>query len=323
MSWKAPKADLFSAEASRLIRITAQQAAAAAAAESTRLVSEVLNTYVDNYSKAAHNRGSTMRKIYEEVGAAGQAAILREYDARHGKSRSYRQNDSGKWRRYSGGVLREALASPQMWKATAYGLNFINPRFLDERAKQWAKLNFGAAPATQRSHKVTPMEFFGKTIPGFDLEGVPGRAFSIPVGFFSSDVHERTPPGGVTADRGKRFYPLALMTDIGAPASDAKSLESKQNRRALRLWLKANEGSAKRMSRGIRGTRFLDAGVNEINRTLPPLVEKQVLTWLDEARKGVTSVRGKTIRVPGSGPLGKFQGMSPQAFSSLSRRAKL
>lgn len=310
----------FQADVSHLIRIQAKNAVLIAAAQSTKMAADVLNEYADNLAKATKNRARTMQKVYEKAGQAGQEAVLKRYNAKHGRSKAYRQNDSGKWRRYSNGALKEALASKEMWKATPSGLTFINPRFLDARAEQWAKLNFGAAPASQAAHRAAPMRFFGQNVPGFELGGDPGKAFSIPAGIFSSDIHAKTPEEGVEADKGKRFYPLALMSGMGAPSTSAHSLRSAKNRRDLSRWLRANGGTARRISKGIRGTRFLDAGVDEINKVLPKLVEDQIMTWLDEARKGVKSKHGKTIRVPGSGPLGRFQSASPQAISALNRK---
>lgn len=302
-------------EINSLIRIQARRAVLAAAAQATNATADILYEYVDNFAKSTKNRKSSFEKIYRQAGEAGQQAILKAYDKKHGRSRSYRQNDRGKWRRYSNGALRRALASNEMWRATPSGLNFINPRFLDSQAEQWWKLSFGAAPRPVTPHKAATMRFFGQSVKGFELEGKPSDAFAIPPGFFSTEAHAKTPKDGVRRDGGPNFYPVALMSGLGAP-----NQRSAKSRRELGRWLRSNGGTVRRMSQGIRGTRYLDAGVDEINRILPKLVEDQIMGWLDEARKGVKSKTGKTIRVPGSGPLGRFQGMSPQMVSSLNRR---
>ena len=103
-------------EINSLIRIQARRAVLAAAAQATNATADILYEYVDNFAKSTKNRKSSFEKIYRQAGEAGQQAILKAYDKKHGRSRSYRQNDRGKWRRYSNGALRRALASNEMWR---------------------------------------------------------------------------------------------------------------------------------------------------------------------------------------------------------------
>lgn len=230
----------------------------------------VVDAMADSLAKAVRNRPAQMKKIFTQVAQDGQDAILRAYDEHYGRSTPYRWDDEGKWRRYSNHALRNALASPSLYHVTPDGLDFILGAFLDEKARQWYRLNFGAAPRGSLPHSPTMMSFFGQEIEGGKLEGGPGKGFTIPAGFFSDTAKGSTPSvlKNVTPfgqGRGQPFYPAALITGGSA---------------------RLGKASGRKLSQGILGTRYLDAGVDAINLSFPRQIELLTSSWMDEARAG-------------------------------------
>lgn len=125
--------------------------------------------------------------MWANIGEKARNSLISAYANRQYKRpvASYRVGD-----RFSGGVLGEALASKEIYEATAFGLNFLNRELLDEKAKQWRRLNFGAGAGGQESDLSAPKKFpvtgLGFVI-GFQPDVRP--AFGMPKGFFLDQNH--------------------------------------------------------------------------------------------------------------------------------------
>lgn len=125
-------------------------------------------------------------RIHQQAGLAGQLSTLKSYDSSRGRKggpRGYRAGE-GRWPRYSGGVLRAALASSDFFQVTADGIQFINADRLNNDAKQWARLNFGAAPAGEGSLPPQTVRMGDTEIGQIGLNEGPRPAFLIPKGIW-------------------------------------------------------------------------------------------------------------------------------------------
>lgn len=267
----------------RLAGWNARAIAQAVADQAQGQIAEILQDFATNLNRAVRVRPDRMRKLYEEVAKEGQRALVESYEAQHGHGPKYRYADTGRWHRYSNNVLLNALKSPNMYRVAADGIEFINIDWLDQQAAQWYRLNFGAAPRGSSARPAQTMTFFGSfTVPAPDLNSNrPSKPFRLPRGFFSEMAAPRSTSTALRQlsphGEGRRqpFYPLG-----GIQYSSQLGRAFPENSRF----------GDPVMTRGIRGTRFLDRGVEEINRLFPTAVERIFNEWISEAQGG--SLRG-------------------------------
>jgi hypothetical protein len=124
--------------------------------------------------------------IHEGIAREAQQAMVESYQLRLASSRwpqGYRSGASDNVQgRYANGVLLNALRSPQMFRASESGIGFINPTFLDKRAMQWKRLNYGTGGSDgSPAYSAT---FQGLTIAGLGLPGQPSAPFRLPAGLW-------------------------------------------------------------------------------------------------------------------------------------------
>ncbi len=217
--------------------------------------------------KTALNRDTRVTTIHRIAGERAQQATVAAYQL------SQTRNRKGQFRsavtsinrpnRFANGVMLRALQNPAMITANFGGVSFINRSFLDRTAKQWYRLNFGAGirgGSTPRGgdHAI---QFFGAVAADLSIsEFGPSAAFFLPRGVFLNDQGGAPDP----SRRGK---------DEFLPASFAA-------RRGLGLPLYKS-----RLTRGIRGSNFFDAGVQalafEFGRGWTVLLAE----WLEESSR--------------------------------------
>lgn len=280
-------------EAQRLLQVQTREIARDAVVGTSGRVQASLQAFADSLNtNAGRNRSGRMRSLHQDVALAAQDAVLVVYDERFGKGLPYRQNDVGKWQRYSGGRMRRALASGNLFRARADGID-MNVGFLDDQAAQWYRLNFGALPkgSSSPAPPAVTMRFFGsQTIGGASLRGFgPSKPFSIPAGVFSASAFPTTSGQNIQSvprgsGQGQPFYP------VGAGLQN-------YNRRPKQYRLNREIAS------GIIGGRFLDAGVNKINEVLPVAMEQLITEWTEEAAGATFNKSGSLRSAGGSGPL--------------------
>lgn len=202
-------------------------------------------------ASVTRNRERYLKKIHTEAAEDALVSVVEAY--RSGKKKGttpYRQGD-----RYSGGKLERALSSPNMYRAARDGLDFINRQWLDAQAAQWYRMNFGVGPRgsqTKRRPGDARVRVFGQATPiDFALRGYkPGPAMSLPVGFWL------TQGGRVTAwDANRRRF-----SDHFYPTGSTPEFETL----------------------GFAGSRFLDAGVERLAKTLPLQYEKMLSRYFTE-----------------------------------------
>lgn len=211
----------------------------------------------------------TMRQaMWERIGSAAHRSLIAAY-----AGRKYRR-PVGQYRvgedRYSGGALGRALSSPQQYRATPFGLYFINVQLLDAEARHWRRLNFGAGAGGAEGIE-NPGEFpvtgMGLIL-GLEPDRRPG--FTMPRGFWLNG--------------GKRV----------APSMDRVGEDSFYVARGAGLNQSGGFGirpDAGRITRGIASRNFLDPPVRMIASRLRPELEN---LW-EQVRKD--KVRSKIVRV--------------------------
>lgn len=149
--------------------------------------------------------------------------------------------------RISGGRLLSAITSPEMYRVGRDGLDFINPNFLDREAAHWYRMNFGvgANAAGTKPGRAAKITIFGVT-----------SATDLALTSFGPSRSPMTMPPGYFEGAGPRspFYPKPFRR------SNIPTL-------------------------GITGSRFLDAGVNRLARTIPQQYEKLFTEWFTEFNK--------------------------------------
>jgi hypothetical protein len=214
--------------------------------------------FYNNLSRLMKNKNARVRQMLEVVAEKAKAETLGRYDARVGKLSPYRGQDSGSNRRYSGGAMRSILKGNNWYRVAPDGIAWIIPSSFDRKARQWYRLNFGAAPAgSDLNFTHYQVKFFGRTMDGPDMDSFPpSRAFAMPAGIWGSQAFPKTPdqPSKVEPFGGRYFYPIGGFKNTEGVTA-----------------------TARRATKGIVGARFLDVGLQSINKNLPAAIE--VLAW--------------------------------------------
>lgn len=138
-------------------------------------------THINRHSHAR----TQLARAHTQVAQLMQRAVIADYakaQARFGRNiPSYRLTT-----RDAGGKLRAALGSAQFYRGTYDGIGFVNVDLLNNTARQWHRLNFGARPRgnyTPRMYKAR----FGNLVAGaFGYTGErPSPSFAMPRGVWN------------------------------------------------------------------------------------------------------------------------------------------
>ena len=220
-------------------------------------------------------REKDLKRIHKETALLAQEAVLSAYQASGIGTEfpSYRQRDTGKLRRYSGGAMERAMRNKSFIVGDSRSIRFVDQDLMDREAKQWYRLNFGAAPRGSKNPSVGSMRFFGKaSSQRAELTGFPpSEAFKIPAraatGFFSS-TFSPTSKGKLTPTSGRGAFYIRTKGQKFTGEVPPKFLRG----------IPTN---------GIEGKRFLDAGARSINENYPRLLTAMIRRWEDTARKSM------------------------------------
>lgn len=228
----------------------------------------------------AKKRG--LSDMHDRVGQQAREMALSAYkQSGLGQRPSYRQDDLGRYKRYANGRMEAALSDTSIVSTDEKGIKFINKSKMDKYARQWYRLNFGAAPRGSKTPNVQPIEIFGiKSKRGISLAGYgTSEAFRIPIGFWSGTFASKTAgaklirPNGIGRDA---FY--VKRKDARAAASPFGTVEKYGAR-------KRSPENKDRPNRGIQGVRYLDAGTSFLNRAYARELEDLIFYWLKTDRK--------------------------------------
>lgn len=227
----------------RMVGIDVSQMCIAAVKEMTDKTSKQLVALGRAFEANLTNNTKT-QAINERVGKAAQQAVVNSYLAyrRTGGPSGYRAGDAGRNKRYAGGALKAALQDASFFEASPTSIQMIDVGVLNSRAKQWARLNFGAgaAGAASPGSRHFPLRISNLVVASLGLEAGPRPSFLIPRGYFLGESHS-------AARAGKDAFFLAGE----GPTPEARSTEMM-------------------MTRGIRAEHFLDNGIAVIAQRLGP-----------------------------------------------------
>lgn len=263
----------------------------------TDLIAQALPAMTGTAQKAlaefAGNAGRLMDRrqgletVNQGIAEKARVKVLESYAerVRPKPNKGYRRR-----RRLTGRILR-ALESPSFIEATRLGVNFGNENMLDRTAAHWHRLNYGTEGGiSQRAAPQYPLGFSGGG--GFlsDTDR-PSPAFSLPEGFFFDvGTGARVPFGAKSGSEG--FAPHTskglpthihgLLQKLGSGRQDdfLKAFGAQQEQRGL---------AQKHVSKGIRGYRFFDAGIQYLATNLPKAWEEIAIDWFDQAFKAIPS----------------------------------
>lgn len=197
------------------------------------------------------------QQLHQDVGRAAQLSVQQAYTHRRHRRNTppYRTSPRDPRNfRYAGGLLLRALQAPDFFEATPNVLRWGNTARLNQEAKQWRRLNFGAGGAAGESPRQFPMQWGNFVGAAIGLEPDPRPPFRIPTGYWVSGGSRAS---GITA--GAEFYPRGEQPPgrLGRP-------------------------SKARMTAGIAASNFLDAGVRRIAEEYPKAMSTMVgRLWSD------------------------------------------
>ena len=227
-------------------------------------ISEAFRRFAKDFEESASARRG-LKDAHKELAHEAQVAVVKAY-SKGRKSKPYRQNDPV-WPRFANGRMLRGLNNPRFIQSDYQGIYFANVTYMDKQAAQWYRLSFGTdgKVGVARSTGYGSMKFFGRSVSNrLTLEG-----FRPSPGFFltSSAFFSKEFVGGRGA--------FVEMVPRGSGRGQAMYLAGPERK---------FKRSQRRASRGIRGTRFLDAGVRVINEGYGKKIEAVATEWFAKAR---------------------------------------
>lgn len=242
-----------------------------AAEQATGSVAELMTVVSGTYKKLIRSRRATFTNANIDVGREANRAAAQSFERQKLGSSKYRSDEGNiRWRRFADGAMKKALEGDEMFLARPDGLLWINAPFLDLNAPQWYRLNFGAGTrgASTPPARAFKVEVFGQNVGSVGLVGFrPSPPFRMPKGFFtSSAVGAATgiKPFGPRA--GQAYRPLNYRTsELRQEVAGLRPAQQKDFASISGVGKK----SAGQVTKGIRGTNYLDAGIATIARAWP------------------------------------------------------
>lgn len=203
------------------------------------------------YRSQVRNRRDRFIGLYRAVGRQANLAAATAMERRKLGTSAFRSGEGDlRKRRYAGGQLKAALLSDEMFLARPDGLAWLSAAHLDINAPQWYRINFGAGARGSGTPppKAYNVNFLGTNTGQMGLVGFrTSSPFVLPAGFFSTDG---TTANVVPRSRGVRGQAYLLGPQQGLPYQ-------------RRAW------GPPVVTRGIRGTNYLDEGIKVIARETP------------------------------------------------------
>ena len=174
------------------------------------MTANAIKTTVDEQTRVTSKQLAELRRViaggiepgefqrtHQELLEAGRETTLNVFRGQRGRHRSvrgYRAGAADPYGRYAGGRLAQALESNELWVATPRGIK-LKVSTLTRRAKQWARLNFGAGPEGIGSLGRERVHVGAMTLAaiGFDEPARPAMMF--PGGYFMNAAGQALEPG--------------------------------------------------------------------------------------------------------------------------------
>lgn len=290
----------------RIVQVMAEQ--------STESVGAALTIFGESLrNKFSASRNTEVKNVHLKAAQSAQQAMLGRYGkiVKPRSVGSYRADAPGKWKRYSGGQLEKALASPNFYRASHDGILFGNMTHLDQLAPQWYRVNYGAGARGQgyRAQSAFPIDSTGLNL--IPKSFSPSGSYMMPSGVFGDigllqrGVQEpRTPRVDITSIRGGRRRSgrqrLGSPLDFGAAGfSNGKPVDLRDRRGKVANFdatpfhpinyvltqIPEYGGPVmnRRISKGFAGAFFIEAGMKRMGQVLPASYKGLMRRWLREA----------------------------------------
>ena len=257
----------------------------------TKLAKALKNSFPRSGEKARPDLNKIIQDVNVSMVEPTRKAILDAYTSGKKGRRPYRFGDSGKkMKRYSRGQMEKGINSERFIKANGTGIT-ISLLELDRYAKQWARLNFGAKPRGSVAIKDEKIRLFRKSLndsPSLKQIGAR-RGFMVPptkraVAVGSSKAYGETPsPRSIAQSQNGPYLYLYAVKTRGLPKRKFRTKET----------------------RGIQGWRFLDKGINEMNKQYGAKLTEGLNKWVKQLNadvaKSVSKESGNVeVRVRGN-----------------------
>jgi hypothetical protein len=233
-----------------------------------------------------------LARMHRKLADEAQSEVLKAYQSRPGPRRpSYREQDTGRLKRYSGGKMEQALRSKKLIVTSYQGIGMYDQDFLDRKAKQWYRLNFGALPQVTRPKGQGSLKMFGQSssrklqISKFGASS----PFMVPTSKFGSGLWSN------------KFLARTDMKELSKQRAGVAPGSGKNQ--AFYVVYRGKNGRPIKgsfdpvLSRGIKGTRFLDAGVKSINDNYGDAMRELFLGWHKKSLKDA-GASNRTVRAP-------------------------
>lgn len=196
----------------------------------------------------------------KRVAEAAHRTLIEYYD-KEVTSRKRHQSYRIGMNRYSGGVLKRALQSPEMFAVSAESIAFPNEDILDREAKHWYRLNFGAG--TEEQARTHVLRLWGQSSQ-FYVNRPAAPAFQMPIGRWGDLAYNGSPGGYGFYPRGTSKLPkLSTIRGRfyleGAVEGMVRAIPKEYNamiKRVISESAKAGESAANESFLGLTGFRF-------------------------------------------------------------------
>jgi hypothetical protein len=283
---------------------------------------------------------TAFENMHKRLAKGIQSRVVRAYSAGQNRRRipSYRWADTDKrMRRYSNKQMLAALKSPELIDYDYKGIYFPNTDFLDNAAKQWYRLNFGAEPASTRPVNQPTMRFGSakSTKTSINFDGFkPSKPFMVPSlrtegrvkGIWSRTFLSKSPL--FTSKSGDLIFSQAASKRVKSGYTGA--FDPKLAKRSA-LYLMPNLpnsslGFESRLSKGIVGARFLDEGLVYLNNQYGKELSKLMEQWRRKANaagKAVAEAKStkkrsiKVLDTVGSSKFAISEGISYESIEAF------
>jgi len=231
----------------------------------TKLAKVLRESFPRSGEQATSELSAIIAGVNKTLAEDTRKQISRAYRAGKKKRRPYRSGDTGKLKRYSDGQMDKGIAAKNFIQGDGRGIN-ISLSVLDTYAKQWARLNFGAGSRGSRDREDNKIKLFRKTLqdsPSLSRIGArPG--FMVPptrraIGVSSDKAYGVTPgPRSIAQTQQGPYLYLYPFNSKGLPKRKFKT----------------------KLSKGIKGWRFLDAGISYMNKEYGSRLTPALNTWV-------------------------------------------
>ena len=144
---------------------------------------EGLQETVQQLAEGGNRATKIMENEYPAIARKSQQAVLAALDEALGPAGRYREGEG----RISGGKLRKAIEEAS-FISTAHGVRMLNKSRMNNTAKHWYRMNFGAAPVGKGVDSAWALKVGGVVVGELSMRGRSDNEMLMPqAGFFSKD----------------------------------------------------------------------------------------------------------------------------------------